>query len=354
VRDTDYYLLCKVIIAELVIFNVGKNIKVKDTKSSEIKTHNKRNEGITFDANLFKDININRSAVERRAATLSGRRSVKKQWQAAWLLKALSCIDLTTLAGDDTKSNVHRLCAKAKSPVRLDLLKAMEMDDANIAVAAVCVYHNLITDAVEALGDSNIPIAAVSTGFPAGNIPLKEKIKQIELSVAAGASEIDIVVSRNLVLQSNWKGLYDEVAACRKACGEAHMKTILATGEIPTYSKVAKASWVCMMAGSDFIKTSTGKESVNATIPVSLVMIRAIRDYYELTGYKVGFKPAGGISKAKQALNWLILIKEELGNEWLNPELFRFGASSLLGDIERQLEHHVTGRYSASFRHPMA
>ncbi|TJY36139.1 deoxyribose-phosphate aldolase [Pontimicrobium aquaticum] len=307
-----------------------------------------------FDANLFKDININKSAVERRAATLSGRRSVKKQWQAAWLLKALSCIDLTTLAGDDTKSNVHRLCAKAMSPVRHDLLKAMEMDNANITVAAVCVYHNLIADAVEALGDSNIPIAAVSTGFPAGNIPLKEKIKQIELSVAAGASEIDIVISRNLVLESNWNALYDEVAACRKACGEAHMKTILATGEIPTYSKVAKASWVSMMAGSDFIKTSTGKESVNATIPISLVMIRAIREYHELTGYKVGFKPAGGISKAKQALNWLILIKEELGNEWLNPELFRFGASSLLGDIERQLEHYVTGRYSAAFRHPMA
>jgi len=327
---------------------------VKDTKAGKIKTPHKRNEGIPFDANVFKDININRSAVERRAATLSGRRSVKKQWQAAWLLKALSCIDLTTLAGDDTKSNVHRLCAKAQSPIRHDLLKAMEMDTANITVAAVCVYHNLIADAVEALGDSNIPIAAVSTGFPAGNIPLIEKLKQIELSVAAGASEIDIVVSRNLVLQSNWKALYDEVAACRKACGEAHMKTILATGEIPTYTKVAKASWVSMMAGSDFIKTSTGKENVNATIPVSLVMIRTIREYYELTGYKVGFKPAGGISKAKQALNWLILIKEELGNEWLNPELFRFGASSLLGDIERQLEHYVTGRYSAAFRHPMA
>ena len=330
----------------------------KKTKSFISKNHSiilhQRNEGIPFDANVFKDININRSAVERRASTLTKRRSVKKEWQAAWLLKALSCIDLTTLAGDDTQSNVVRLSAKAKSPVRTDLLDAMEMKEANIQVAAVCVYHNLIRDAVKGLKGSSIPIAAVSTGFPAGNIPLKEKIKQIELSVAAGAKEIDIVVSRNLVLQSNWKALYAEVAACRKACGEAHMKTILATGEIPTYTKVAKASWVCMMAGSDFIKTSTGKESVNATLPVSLVMIRAIRDYYELTGYKVGFKPAGGISKAKQAINWLILIKEELGNEWLTPDLFRFGASSLLGDIERQLEHFVTGRYSASFRHPMA
>ncbi len=330
----------------------------KKTKSFISKNHSimlhPRNEGIPFDADLFKDININRSAVERRAATLSGRRSVKKQWQAAWLLKAISCIDLTTLAGDDTQSNVLRLCAKAKSPVRLDILESLGMKESNIHTGAVCVYHNFIRDAVKGLGDSQIPIAAVSTGFPAGNIPLKEKLKQIELSVSAGAKEIDIVVSRNLILNSDWKGLYEEVTMCRKACGEAHMKTILATGEIPTYTKVAKASWVSMMAGSDFIKTSTGKEPVNATIPVSLVMIRAIREYYELTGYKVGFKPAGGIGKAKQAINWLVLIKEELGNDWLTPDLFRFGASSLLGDIERQLEHFVTGRYSAAFRHPMA
>lgn len=333
------------------------NTKQK-TKSFVSKNHSvvlhERNEGIPFDANLFKDININRSAVERRGATLAGRRSVKKQWQAAWLLRALSCIDLTTLSGDDTKGNVTRLTAKAKSPVRRDILETLEMQDENIHVGAVCVYHNFIKDAVKGLKGSSIPVAAVSTGFPAGNIPLKERLKQIEISVAAGAKEIDIVVSRDLVLNSEWKKLYDEVAACRKACGEAHMKTILATGEIPTYTKVAKASWVSMMAGSDFIKTSTGKEPVNATIPVSLVMIRAIREYHELTGFKVGFKPAGGISKAKVAVNFLILMKEELGNDWLTPELFRFGASSLLGDIERQLEHHVTGRYSASFRHPMA
>lgn len=329
-------------------------LKVDHILSNNHPIMHQRNDGIPYDATLFKDININRSAVDRRAATLSGRRSVKKEWQAAWLLKAITCMDLTTLSGDDTRSNVYRLCAKAKAPVRQDLLEAMEMQDVNIHVGAVCVYHNLIKDAVSALGKSNIPIAAVSTGFPAGNIPLKEKLKEIELSVAAGAKEIDIVISRRLVLESNWKGLYDEVSACRRACGEAHMKTILATGEIPTYTKVAKASWVSMMAGSDFIKTSTGKEPVNATLPVSLVMIRAIRAYYGLTGDKVGFKPAGGISKAKDALNWLILIKEELGNDWLNPDLFRFGASSLLGDIERQLEHYVTGRYSAAYRHPMA
>ena len=334
----------------------GKTIKNGiSTGSVKTATVNKRNDGIPFDADLFKDLTVNRSAVERRAATLTKRRSIKKEWQAAWLLKAVSCIDLTTLAGDDTAGNVYRLCAKAQSPVRADLLEAMGMADANLQVAAVCVYHSLIKYAVEGLGkDSKIAIAAVSTGFPAAQIGLKEKLKQIKLSVAEGASEIDIVVSRDLIIRSDWKALYKEVAACREACGDAHMKTILATGEIPTFSKVAKASWVSMMAGSDFIKTSTGKESINATLPVSLVMIRAIRAYHELTGYKVGFKPAGGIRTAKDALNWLVLMKEELGDAWLNPDLFRFGASTLLGDTERQLEHFVTGRYSAAFRHPMA
>ena len=313
-----------------------------------------RNEGLPFNTKYFDAININRSAIERRVGTLTGRRSVKKQFQAAWLLKAISMIDLTTLAGDDTRGNVLRLCEKAKHPVREDILQKLGMQDANLTTAAVCVYHNLIPYAKEALKGTNIPIAAVSTGFPAGKISLEEKITEIKKSVAAGAKEIDIVISRDLVLESNWKELYEEIKLCRQACGDAHMKTILATGEIPTYTKVAKASWVAMMAGSDFIKTSTGKESVNATLAVSLVMIRCIREYYELTGVKVGYKPAGGIQKAKQALDYLILIKEELGNEWLNPDLFRFGASSLLGDIERQLEHYVTGRYSANFRHPMA
>ena len=313
-----------------------------------------RNEGLPFNTKYFDAININRSAIDRRVSTLSGRRSVKKEFQAAWLLKAISMIDLTTLAGDDTHGNVMRLCEKAKNPVRADLLQALGMENANLTTAAVCVYHTLIPFAKEALKGTSIPIAAVSTGFPAGNISLEDKITEIKKSVAAGAKEIDIVISRDLVLESKWKELYDEIKLCREACGDAHMKTILATGEIPTYTKVAKASWVAMMAGSDFIKTSTGKESVNATLAVSLVMIRCIRDYYELTGVKVGYKPAGGIQKAKQALDYLILIKEELGNDWLTPDLFRFGASSLLGDIERQLEHFVTGRYSANFRHPMA
>lgn len=313
-----------------------------------------RNEGLPFHTQYFDKININRSAVEKRVATLGGRRSVKKEFQAAWLLKAISMIDLTTLAGDDTRGNVMRLCEKAKNPVRTDLLQALGMESANLTTGAVCVYHTLIPFAKEALQGSSIPIAAVSTGFPAGNISLEDKITEIKKSVAAGATEIDIVISRDLVLESKWEELYDEIKLCRQACGDAHMKTILATGEIPTYTKVAKASWVAMMAGSDFIKTSTGKEAVNATLAVSLVMIRCIRDYYELTGVKVGYKPAGGIQKAKQAIDYLILVKEELGNDWLTPDLFRFGASSLLGDIERQLEHYVTGRYSAGFRHPMA
>ena len=313
-----------------------------------------RNEGLPFNTKYFDAININRSAIDRRVSTLSGRRSVKKEFQAAWLLKAISMIDLTTLAGDDTRGNVMRLCEKAKNPVRADLLQALGMENANLTTGAVCVYHTLIPFAKEALKGISIPIAAVSTGFPAGNISLEDKITEIKKSVAAGAKEIDIVISRDLVLESKWKELCDEIKLCREACGDAHMKTILATGEIPTYTKVAKASWVAMMAGSDFIKTSTGKESVNATLAVSLVMIRCIRDYYELTGVKVGYKPAGGIQKAKQALDYLILLKEELGNDWLTPDLFRFGASSLLGDIERQLEHFVTGRYSANFRHPMA
>ena len=313
-----------------------------------------RNEGLPFNTKYFESLSINRSAIDRRVATLTGRRTVKKEFQAAWLLKAISMIDLTTLAGDDTRGNVIRLCEKAKNPVREDLLEKLGMQNENLTTGAVCVYHNLIPFAKEALKGTSIPIAAVSTGFPAGKISLEDKITEIKKSVAAGAKEIDIVISRDLVLESKWKELYDEIKLCREACGDAHMKTILATGEIPTYTKVAKASWVAMMAGSDFIKTSTGKESVNATLAVSLVMIRCIRDYYELTGVKVGYKPAGGIQKAKQALDFLILLKEELGDDWLTPDLFRFGASSLLGDIERQLEHYITGRYSANYRHPMA
>jgi deoxyribose-phosphate aldolase len=313
-----------------------------------------RNPGLPFDSGLISAININRSAVERRASSIGTRRSVKKQHQAAWLLKAITFIDLTTLAGDDTPGKVKRLCQKAKHPVRQDILTALDVDNLAITTGAVCVYHNMVSTAVDALKNTKISVAAVSTGFPAGQIPLAFKIAEIKASVADGASEIDIVISREKVLTGNWQAIYDEVKAFRQACGDAHLKTILATGELGTLTNVAKASWVCMMAGADFIKTSTGKESVNATLPVSLVMVRAIREYYQLTGIKVGYKPAGGIQTAKQAIEYMILMKEELGNDWLTPHLFRFGASSLLGDIERQLEHYVTGSYSASYRHAIS
>ena len=293
----------------------------------------------------------NTSAIERRAAQLGARRSVKKAHQAAWLLRAVTCIDLTTLSGDDTADRVHRLCAKARNPVRRDLLDAMDMP--NITVGAVCVYHDMIEPAVRALSGTDIPVAAVSTGFPAGLSPLNLRIAEIEASVAAGAREIDIVISRRHVLSQDWQALYHEMRAFRAACGDAHVKAILATGELGSLRNVAHASMICMMAGADFIKTSTGKESVNATLPVSLVMIRAIREYHDRTGFMVGYKPAGGISKAKDALVYLSMMKEELGDLWLQPDLFRFGASSLLGDIERQLEHYVTGAYSATHRHAM-
>jgi len=295
---------------------------------------------------------VNTSAVERRCATLPGRRSVKKDWQAAWLCKAISLIDLTTLSGDDTPGRVQRLCAKARQPVAPDILRTLGME--GLTTGAVCVYHDMVPTAVEALKGSGIPVAAVSTGFPAGLSPFRLRVEEIRESVAAGADEIDIVISRRHVLTRNWQALYDEMAEFRAACGDAHVKAILATGELGTLRNVARASLVCMMAGADFIKTSTGKETVNATLPVTLTMLRAIREYQDRTGIKVGYKPAGGISKAKDALTYLALVKDELGDRWLRPDLFRFGASSLLGDIERQLDHHVTGAYSASWRHAMA
>ena len=308
-----------------------------------------RNPGMDIDLDRVLSLQANTSAIERRAATLPGRRSVKKEYQAAWLLKAITMIDLTTLSGDDTEGRVRRLCAKASNPVRAELLEALGMEP--ITTGTVCVYHDMIETAVRALEGTGIPVAAVSTGFPAGLSPFHLRVAEIEESVKAGAREIDIVISRRHVLTGNWQALYDEMRAFRQACGDAHVKAILATGELGTLRNVARASWVCMMAGADFIKTSTGKEGVNATLPVSLVMIRAIRAYYDLTGYRVGYKPAGGISKAKDAVTYLTLIKDELGDRWLQNDLFRFGASSLLGDIERQLEHYVTGRYSAGYRH---
>lgn len=321
--------------------------------SEKIETTGLYNPGVDFQPEWLNHIRMNLSALERRTATLKSRRSVKKAWQAAWLMKAVSCIDLTTLSGQDTPGRVKRLCAKARQPVSNELLAALGAESLNIRVGAVCVYHAMVETAVAALAGTGIPVAAVSTGFPAGLAPFETRLQEIKASVAAGAKEIDIVITRAHVLTGNWQALYDEVKAFREACGEAHMKTILATGELGTLTNVAKASMVAMMAGSDFIKTSTGMESTNATLPVSLAMVRMIREYQRKTGFRVGYKPAGGIGTAKAAMEYLILIKEELGDSWLNPEMFRFGASSLLGDIERQLEHYATGRYSAAHRHAL-
>lgn len=312
-----------------------------------------RNPGIPLDLDRVRETRVNRSAVERRAATLPTRRTVKREWQAAWLIRAVQCMDLTTLAGDDTPGNVRRLCAKARQPVRSEILEGFGLQPAEVQVAAVCVYHNLVPVAIRSLRGSGIPVAAVSTGFPAGQTPFRLKLEEIAESVRAGAEEIDVVISRAHVLTGSWQALYDEVRAFREAAGGAHLKTILACGELGTLRNVAQASAVCMMAGADFIKTSTGKEAVNATLPFGLVMARQIRDYFEHTGFRVGLKPAGGIRTAKQALEWLLLMKEELETEWAQPRLFRIGASSLLTDIERQLWHNLTGHYSAAHHHPM-
>ncbi len=312
-----------------------------------------RNPGQPFDTDTVLAIRINRSAVERRAATIPKRRTVKRQWQAAWLLTTIRCLDLTTLAGDDTETNVRRLCAKARQPVRLDVLEALGVEPDRIHVAAACVYHRFVPVAVEALAGSGIAVAAVSTGFPAGLSPFAQRVAEISASVDAGASEIDVVITRAHVLGGQWHELYEEVRAFREACGAAHLKVILGTGDLATLTNVARASRVAMMAGADFIKTSTGKEKVNATLPVGVVMTRQIRAYVESTGTAVGFKPAGGIRTAASALHWLYLMREELGRDWLDPSLFRIGASGLLTDVERQLEHFVTGGYSAAHRHPM-
>ena len=312
-----------------------------------------RNPGTPLTLDWFEDVQVNLSAAERRAASIPARRSVKKNYQAAWLVKALQCIDLTTLAGDDTPGRVHRLCAKAKRPLRDDTVAALGLAEMP-TVGAVCVYPSMVPPAVKALEGSGIPVASVATGFPAGLTPLPQRLAEIRYAVDQGAQEIDIVIHRAQVLLQDWTALYDEVAAMRAACGAAHMKAILATGDLKTLRNVYKASMVAMQAGADFIKTSTGKEDVNATLPVSLTMVRALRDYGELTGFQIGFKPAGGLKTAKDAMNWMILMKEELGRRWLEPDLFRIGASSMLGDIERQLEHHVTGRYAAASHQPLA
>jgi deoxyribose-phosphate aldolase len=312
------------------------------------------NSGVPLNLDWVEDVRVNTSAVERRAQSLVTRRTVKKDYQAAWLLRAISCTDLTTLSGDDTDERVRRLCAKGRHPLQQELVVKLGIESLDIKVAAICVYHVFVETARRALEGSGIRVAAVSTGFPAGLSPLAERVQEIRRSVEAGADEIDVVITRAHVFAAKWQALYDEVAAFKHACGPAHLKVILGTGDLLTLRNVARASQVAMMAGADFIKTSTGKEPVNATLPVGLVMTRAIREYANQTGYAVGFKPAGGIRTAKQSVEWLSLMKDELGPSWLKSDLFRFGASGMLADIERQLEHHATGRYSADHRHPIA
>src|SRR6202163_1051402 len=312
------------------------------------------NRGVPLNLDWVEDVRVNTSAVERRAQTLGTRRTVKKDWQVAWLLRAITCMDLTTLSGDDTDERVRRLCAKARQPIQQDLVQKLAIEELGIKVGAVCVYHTFIETALNALERSGVHVAAVSAGFPAGLSPLAERVAEIRRSVEAGAHEIDVVITRAHVFGGRWQALYDEVATFKQACGAVHMKVILGTGDLLTLRNLARASVVAMMAGADFIKTSTGKEPTNATLPVGLVMVRAIREYAQQTGMAVGFKPAGGIRTAKQSIEWLAMIKEELGSSWLRAEMFRFGASGLLGDIERQLEHHATGRYSAEYRHPIA
>ncbi|HTQ60653.1 MAG TPA: deoxyribose-phosphate aldolase [Candidatus Solibacter sp.] len=312
------------------------------------------NRGVPLNLDWVEDVRVNTSAVERRAQTLVTRRTVKKDWQAAWLLRAISCMDLTTLSGDDTDERVRRLCAKGRHPLQQELVAKLGIESLDIKVAAICVYHVFIETARRALEGSGIRVAAVSTGFPAGLSPVTERVNEIRRSVEAGADEIDVVITRAHVFGAKWQALYDEISSFKHACGPAHMKVILGTGDLLTLRNVARASVVAMMAGADFIKTSTGKEPVNATLPVGLVMTRAIREYANQTGFAVGFKPAGGIRTAKQSMEWLSLMKEELGPSWLKSDLFRFGASGMLADIERQLDHHATGRYSADYRHPIS
>ena len=327
------------------------SLKVVDSNRSE--SVHKRNPGFPLDLDWLGRVRMNRSALERRASTIGTRRTVKKDYQLAWLLKAVTLIDLTTLNADDTPGRVERLCAKARHPLRRDIIEKLGVENLRILPGAVCVYHTFVRTGVQALEGSGIPVAAVSTAFPHGLAPVETKIAEIEASVRDGAREIDVVIERGMVLRGDWQALYDQVKSFRKACGDAHIKTILGTGELATQTNIAKASLVCMMAGADFIKTSTGKEKVNANLVTSLTMIRMIRWFAEETGIEIGYKPAGGISTAGDALRYMALMKEELGTHWLQPHLFRFGASSLLTDIERQLEHGLTGHYAADYRQPM-
>src|SRR5260370_220996 len=251
------------------------------------------NRGVPLNLDWVNAVRVNTSAVERRAQTIGTRRTVKKEWQAAWLLRAVTCMDLTTLSGDDTDERVRRLCAKARQPIQRELIQKLGIESLDIKVAAVCVYHAFVETARRAIEGSGVHVAAVSTGFPAGLSPFEARMAEIRRSVEAGADEIDVVITRAHVFGGKWQELYDEIASFKNACGAAHLKVILGTGDLLTLRNVERASMVAMMAGADFIKTSTGKEAVNATLPVSLVMTRAIREFAQETGMAAGVAPEG-------------------------------------------------------------
>jgi deoxyribose-phosphate aldolase len=277
--------------------------------------------------------------VEERAAALA-RRSIKKSAKVAGLKLVVRMMDLTTLEGKDTPGKVRSLCAKALLP--------LERDPSVGPVAAVCVYPNMVPIAKKALAGSKVKVASVATAFPAGLVPLDIKLEDARRAADFGADEIDMVIDRGALLAGEYRKVFDEIAAVKEACGRAHLKVILETGELGTYDNVRKASEIAIAAGGDFIKTSTGKIQPAATPAVTLVMLEAIRDHYCATGRKIGMKPAGGIRTAKQSLHYLVLVKETLGDAWLTPDLFRFGASALLNDVLMQLEKEKSGSYQAA------
>ncbi|XP_066248394.1 deoxyribose-phosphate aldolase [Euwallacea similis] len=319
-----------------------------------------RNPGCELDLGWLNNVNMNLTAINKLAKKLAASKELRDEYRVAWILKAITCIDLTTLAGDDTCSNVSRLCFKATKPIAEDLLPKFGFqydENCPIRTAAVCVYPSRVEDVVQTLKKlgyyDKINVASVATGFPCGQTPLKTRLEEIKYAVEKGATEIDIVINRTLVLTGQWEELYREIQQMKEACCTAHLKSILATGELGTLNNVYKASLVAMMAGSDFIKTSTGKEAVNATLQFGIVMSRAIKEYHQKMGYKVGLKPAGGVRNTKDALSWLILVKEMLGDDWLTSDLFRFGASGLLGDLECNLYEFVTKKYPVAYEFSM-
>lgn len=288
---------------------------------------------------ITKPVPIDEVGIKERVGRLNSR-SIKKESKVQALKLALSMVDLTTLAGMDTPGKVIQLCQKAKEPhAGLPDLPT---------VAAVCVYPNMVSVAKKALRGTNINVASVATAFPSGMSTLDEKLTETKKVVKDGADEVDMVISRGEFLKGNYSYVYDEIAAVKEACGDAHLKVILETGELQTYENVRKASDLAMHAGADFIKTSTGKVKPAATQPVTLVMLEAIRDFYYDTGRMIGMKPAGGIRKAKQAIQYLVLVKETLGTDWLTPDYFRFGASSLTNDLLMQIVKQKTGVYQSA------